>query len=89
MRNDQDGHAVLLDQLADAILALLLKHEVADGEHLIDDEDLRNNDGCNGECDAGHHAGREILQRHIKEFLYFSEFDDLVKVFVDEVFRIA
>ena len=56
VRHDEHGDVVLLDELRDAALAFLLEHEVADREHLIDDEDLGHDDRGDGERDARDHA---------------------------------
>lgn len=56
MRDDEHGDPVLLDERLDPSLALLLEHEVAHRQNLVDDEDVGHDDGGDCKSDARHHA---------------------------------
>ena len=89
MRDDKNRHLMFFDKRLYSPFAFLLEHEVADGEHLVHNEDVGNDDGGDGERNARYHAGRIILQGHIEEFLDFREFDDFVEMVFDKALRIA
>ena len=79
----------VLDEVLDAALALLLEEHVADGERLVDDEDIGLGDGGDGECDARDHAGGEILHGHVYEIGQLGKLHNLLEVRVDELFGVA
>ena len=60
--------------------ALLLERGVADGQHLVDDQDLRLQMRGHGEREAHVHAARIALHRRIEELLDLGERDDLVEL---------
>ncbi len=60
--------------------ALALEGGVADGEHLVDDEDLRLEVCCHREGEADVHAARVALHRRVEEALDLGELDDLVEL---------
>ena len=79
----------VLDEVLNAALALLLEEHVADGERLVDDEDVGLGDGGDGERDACDHAGGEVLHGHVHEIGQLGEVDDLLEVRVDELLGVA
>ena len=79
----------VLDEVLDAALALLLEEHVADGERLVDDEDIGLGDGGDGECDARDHAGGEVFHGHVHEVGQLGRVDDLLEVCVDELLGVA
>ena len=89
MAHEENRDVAAFDELADALLALLLEEDVADGEGLVDDEDIRLDDGRDCERDASDHAAGVVLERHVHEVAKLSEVDDVVEVGVDELLGIA
>ena len=63
--------------------ALPLERGVADGENLVDDEDLRLQVRGDGEAEPHVHAARVALHRRVEELLDLGEVDDLVEPAVD------
>ena len=63
--------------------ALLLKARVADGQHLVDDQDLRVEMRRHGEGQAHVHAARVALHRRVQEAADLAELDDLVELALD------
>src|SRR5436190_20691693 len=57
------GHALHLAE------AFLLKHHVANGQNLVDDEDLRLEMGSNGKGEPYVHAGAVALDRRVEELI--------------------
>ena len=86
MRDNENRNTVFFYELINTILTLLLEHKVADGKHLIDNENLRHNNRRNSKRDASDHARRIILHRHVEEFLYLGKFNYFIKVVLDEFF---
>ncbi len=60
--------------------ALLLELDVADRQHLVDDQDLRLQVRRDGERQAHVHAAGVALDRRVEEFLDLGEGDDLVEL---------
>ena len=60
--------------------ALLLKRDVADREHLVDEQDLRLEVRRHRERQPHLHAARVVLDRRVDEPLDFGEGDDLVEL---------
>ena len=60
--------------------ALLLELGVADGEHLVDDQDLGFQMRRDGEGEPHIHARRVALDRRVEKFLDLGEGDDLVEL---------
>lgn len=57
----------VVDEVLDALLAFLLEEHVADGERLVDDEDVGLGDGGDGSfCGSG---SRDALLRSVPEQL--------------------
>jgi hypothetical protein len=73
--------------LAHPAEALLLEGEVAHGEHLVDDEDVRLEVRCDGEAEADVHPARVPLDGLVEVFLDTGERDDLVEPSVDLLLR--
>lgn len=87
--HEQHGDVAVLDEVLDAALALLLEEHVADGERLIDDEDVGLGDGGDGEGDARDHSGGEVLHGHVDKVGQLGEVDDLLEMGIDELLGIA
>ena len=56
---------------------------VADGQHLVDDQDLRLEVRGDREGQADVHPGGVALHRRVEELLDLGEGDDLVELAVD------
>ena len=65
VRNNQNGYTMLLDELRNAILTLLLEHEIANGQNLVYYENFGDDNRGDGKRDTRHHARRVVLQRHV------------------------
>ena len=63
--------------------ALALERGVADGQHLVDDQDLRLEVRRDGEGEPHVHAARVALDRRVEELLDLGEGDDLVELAID------
>src|SRR5271157_6511863 len=63
--------------------ALLLELGVADGQHLIDDQDFGIEIRRDRECQPYVHAAAEALDRSVEKFLDAREIDDLVELLFD------
>ena len=81
--DDQHGAAVAARHLVHLAKAFFLELGVADGEHLVDDQDLRLQMGGDGEGEAHIHARGIALDRGVEEFLDLGEGDDLVEFLAD------
>ena len=72
-----------LGDVAHLAEALLLEGDVADRQHLVDEQDLRLEVGGDGEGQADVHAAGVVLDGRVEELLDFGEGDDLVELAVD------
>ena len=63
--------------------ALLLELRVADGEHLVDEQDLGLEVRRDGEREPHVHAARVALDGSVEELLDLGERDDLVELPLD------
>ncbi len=70
-------------QLAHALEALELEREIADGQHLVDQEHLWIDVDGGGEAEPHVHAARVELHRHIDEVLEFGERHDVIEALLD------
>ena len=77
--DEQDGPPAP-DHVADLAEALPLEDRVADGEHLVDDEDLGLQVGRHGEGQPHVHAAGIVLARGVEELVDAGEVDDLVEL---------
>ena len=82
VRDEHDRRAGLLE-LLDALHALRLERRVADGEHLVEQEDLRIEMRRDGEAEPHVHARRVALHRRVDELTHARELDDAVELRVD------
>jgi len=57
-----------------------LKGGIADGQHLIDQEDFRFQMSGDGEGEAHVHAARVLLDRSVDELFEFGEGNDFIKL---------
>lgn len=89
MAHEQDGDVAIVDEVLDALLAFLLEEHVANGERLVNDEDVGLGDGGDSKRDARDHAGGEVLHGHVHEVGQLGKLDDLLEVSVDELFGVA
>src|SRR5258708_30357931 len=60
-----------------------LKCEIANGEHLIHQEDLRLKMGGDGKRQPHLHSRAVVLQRSVNEFGHFGKIDDVVELALD------
>ena len=63
--------------------ALGLEVGVADGQYLVEDQDIRGQNGGNGKAEADLHARTVALHGRIDEFADFRKVDDFVEFLVD------
>ena len=78
--NDRDARA---EQAVHVPNALVAEASVADGKHLVDEQDVRFHVGGDGETQAGLHAAGIALHRRVDELAYAGELDDLVFLGLD------
>src|SRR5262249_20098394 len=76
--DEEDGSAIPC-HFAHLAEALVLKGCVADGEHLVDNEDLRLQMRGDGEGQPNVHPSRIVLHRRVDEFLDAGKGDDLIE----------
>ena len=79
----EDDRAARLAQVLHAPEAATLELGVADGEHLVDEKDLRLEMRGDGEREAHRHAARVALDRRVDELLDAGELDDLRELALD------
>src|SRR5689334_19529208 len=79
----EEHGAPLAGDLAHLAETLLLEFDVANGEHLIDDENVGFEVRGDGERQPNIHAARVPLNRRIEKTLCPCEFDDGHKLSVD------
>ena len=79
----EDGAPLLLRGLPHAGEAFLLKGHVADGEHLVHDDDLAAQVRGDGEGELDKHAGGVALDRRVDKIADLGEFNDLLHELVD------
>jgi hypothetical protein len=72
VRDQQNGRAAFA-QLEQALVALLLKASVADGQHFVDQNDVGIFRGGTGEREPQEHAGRVRAHRAIEELTELRE----------------
>ena len=82
MAHENDGSSFASD-VTHLRQAALLELRVADGEHLIDDQDVRLEVRGNREREAEIHAAGISLHRRINKTCDAGEFDDLVETALD------
>ena len=80
---DEEDRPALLGHVLDLAQALLLEPDVADGQHLVDDQDLGLEVGGHREGQPHVHPAGIVLDRGIEEPLDLGEGDDLVELAVD------
>ena len=80
--HEQDRAALALEPL-DALEALALERLVADGEHLVDEQDLGVDVDRHRESEPRRHTRRVVLHLVVDEVLDLGERDDLVEDPVD------
>ena len=88
MRDHEDGRAVPAE-LVHAMIALRLEEDVADGQCLIDDEDLRVHRDVECEGKADEHTGGVALDRLVHEIANVREVEDLLELLVHLFLREA
>ena len=76
---DEHDRAAVASELLDLLGAPPLEALVADGEHLVDEQDLGLDVGGDGEAEAHEHARRVVLHRRVDELLEPGELDDVVE----------
>src|SRR6266700_98237 len=67
----------------DSIHALFLKHQVSHRQHLVQDQHLGPQIGCDREAEARLHAARVMLELGVDELLELRESHDLVEQCID------
>ncbi len=77
MRDEQDRDARIRDDFAHACEALALKAAVADGQSLVDDEDVRRDGTREREAETRLHAARIRAHRLVDIVAQLGELDDL------------
>ena len=82
MGHDQDRLAVVLE-LADPLHALGLERLVADGDDLVDQQDVGIHVDRDGEAEADVHARGVVADRVVDEVFDTGEGNDVVELAVD------
>ena len=80
---DEDDRAALFLEREDAAEALPLEGLVADGEDLVEQQDVRVEERGNGEAEAHRHPRRVRAHRAVDRMLELGERDDLVEPLLD------
>ena len=86
MGDEQDGLAATLE-LGELVEALVGEALVADGEHLVDQQDVGIDVDRHRKAEAHVHARRVGLHRRVDELLHLGELDDLVEAARDLALR--
>ena len=76
----KSDRAARLAEILHPAEAAALELGVADGEHLVDEQDLRLEVRRDGEGEPHVHAARVALHRRVDELLDLGELDDLVEL---------
>ena len=82
MRDEHDRASRLLEG-EDAAEALALERLVADGEDLVEEQDVGVEECCDREAEAHRHPGRVRPHRAVDRILELGEGDDLVEAAAD------
>ncbi len=85
MAHKENRHVTVLDEMLDAVFALLLEEHVTNRKRLVYDEDIGLGYRRDGKCDAGNHAAGIVFERHIDKVAQLSELDNLIEVVVNEL----
>ena len=80
---DEQDRASLLGDIAHLAQTLVLKGEIADRQHLINEQDFGLQMGRDGEGQAEIHAAGVVLDGSVDELVDFGECDDVVELPVD------
>ncbi len=88
MRDEQDG-LVAAAELGKLVEALRGERLVANGEHFVDEKNVRIDVDRDRESEPHVHAGRVGLDRRVDEILEFGEVHDLVEALGDLALRQA
>ena len=86
---DQDGGGAAVNDFFHFFLALFSEGAVAHREYLVQNEDVRIDQTGDGKGQAGLHAGRELFEGAVLEFLELGKVDDLVVSAVHELPGVA
>ena len=76
---DEEHRLALVAHAVELVEALLLEGGVADGEHLVDQQDVGVHLDRHREREPDLHAGRVVLELEVDELLELGELDDLVE----------
>ena len=85
----QDGGGAALDDFPHLGFAFLAEGAVADTQHLVQDEDIRLDQGGDGEGQSAFHPGGQLLEGAVLEVCKFRKLDDLPVGLVHELPGIA
>src|ERR1044072_631229 len=80
---DKQDRAAVFSNLTHPLETLLLKLRVADGQHLVDDQNLSLHVRGDAEREAHVHSGRVTLYGCVNELLDFRERYNLVELATD------
>ena len=86
---DEYGRCAAAYDLAHLGLALLAERTVADGEHLVKDQNIRLDKARDRESEAALHARGELLERPVLKLAQFGKVYDRLVGLVHELARIA
>jgi len=82
--HENDGQA-LSPQLGDLVQALVLEARVADGQNLVDEDDLGVRVGGDGKAEANVHARGIVLDGHVDKHVQLGKVDDVIHLATDLV----
>src|SRR5437016_13910749 len=80
---DEQDCSSAFDDLAHLVKTFLLKIGITDGQHLIDNQDLRIEMRCHGKCKAYVHAAGVSFYRCFEESFCSRESHDFIKSGID------
>ena len=83
---DEKQSATPFAKTLHVVQAFLLKEHVADGQGLINYQDIGINHHLNSKRQSNHHAGRIGLDRLVNEISNIRECKDIIVSFVDLLF---
>src|SRR5262245_9304373 len=87
MTHEQDGSPLLSRHVIHLSETFLLKFGVADGQHLVNNQNFGLKVSRHRKCKADIHPGRIVLHRGVEKLLHLGKGDDLVELFADLALR--
>ena len=89
MTHEEDGAALALGNVFHLTYRFLLELRIADGQDLVNDEDLGFQESRDGEAETDGHTGGITLHRGVDIPFAAGEIDDLIELGLDLITRHA